>query len=626
MTVSALLATVALSAVLFVWYLAYERNPSPPESVQVPGLSEVTTIAWGSRHGVRIRASSYLDATAALGYTHGWRNPWSVIFWRQAALGRLAEWFGDDAIAIDRLTRQLGFATRAEEVAGTLSAEDSLFLEAYTAGLNAALLDPDTPLREDFLQLRLLPAPWQIWHTLALERLLAWLAVPRGDIPSGHSDLEPFLQANRQMRTWLRLHGFEHSIAWIMEDAGDVTLFQRLVYGDAALPVFQRVEVALGAGQYLRGISIPGTPFMPFGITRDFAWSLLPHARASVQRVAARADSGAYTHERLRSSSGNEYLVVTDHGNSSIRLSGDRPDSVWTLTWPGFRAISDIASWRGLLLGQRPGFRLLGGDGLWMDRSGAWAVLGSPPVERSLPSGIFVGLSPSSAFVSDALATREGVAVEFWMAEAYSAWAARRAPALIQAVAGLPALSPAVANALIYLTTWDFTYTSASIAPSIFEAWTQFYESQTGSLMAPDFASPQIVRDTLGLRVALARGVENLTQRLGADQSQWRWERLHPDRRYFPYRTKMGTELMEPMEWAGHGHATSLAWNPAPHNAEPAPNAASEAWHQSAIWGTITIRERSVNPHAPLGIHRASDLLTPETLLSGTLHTTYLEP
>lgn len=606
------------------WYLSYQRNPRPSVAVRVAGLAEAVSLGWGEEDDVQIRAANMQDAVLGLGYAHGWNHAWTVVLWRQAALGRLAEVFGDDAVAIDRLMRLLGIEPRARSAAQALPPDDLRYLESYAAGLNAALTDPKLPLRRDFLQYGMVPEPWEVWHTLAVERLLAWLAVPERDLAATAPAF--VVAADNALRNWLHVHGFEHSLAWIYGDGDDRTFFWRFVYGNTALPAMQELEISTGPGHYVRGASIPGMPFLPFGITPDGAWALFPSAGVSVERAPDTLNPGTHSHERILSASGREFIQATERSGNRIVLPENGGSPPWTLSWSGFTATSDVAAWRSLQSEGAPVFELLDGSGLRTDRSGGWTVLGSPGVIRLPGEGVLIGLSPASAFVAEFLGEHEDLDIESWLSEAYSSWAARFAPRLLQAVTGGDSYSPALRSALTYLQNWDYTYAGASIAPSILEAWIHHLPDFRALPAPPETALRRVLADTLVVRRALERGVQRLESQFGPDQSQWRWEQLHADRRHFPYPSDHNRLWLAAMDWPGHGHRTSLAWSPAPKVTAPVPSAAWEAWHQAGSWGYVTVRERSVDPHAFLGIHRAPDLLTPGALLSEIRHTTHLEP
>ncbi|MFQ5572081.1 MAG: penicillin acylase family protein, partial [Rhodothermales bacterium] len=148
-----------------IWYLAYGVKAPPPERRILEGLDAPVEIGWGPE--LSIHARHLNDAIRALGYAHGRERAWSVILWRQAATGRLSEWFGGPTLELDRLARHLGLATLARTSFDALEAEDKALIEAYSEGLNVALMSPEGKLQQELVLLGLEPEPWQPWHTLA---------------------------------------------------------------------------------------------------------------------------------------------------------------------------------------------------------------------------------------------------------------------------------------------------------------------------------------------------------------------------------------------------------------------------------------------------------------------------
>ncbi|PSQ89107.1 MAG: peptidase S45, partial [Bacteroidetes bacterium QS_8_64_10] len=172
-------------------------------------------------------AESEHDRYAALGYVHGRARPWPMMLWRQAALGRLGEWFGPSALEVDSLSRKLGFAALAQRTYDGLSAEQKASLRAYTSGLNAALDGPAPQLDQEITLLDVQPASWKPWHTLALERLFAWLSAappPADSLRNASPQVRAFFRADRDLRKLLHLHNFQQSAAWAVRDSAGTRL------------------------------------------------------------------------------------------------------------------------------------------------------------------------------------------------------------------------------------------------------------------------------------------------------------------------------------------------------------------------------------------------------------------
>ena len=606
-----------------IWHLSYGLRPSPPAQAIIPSLGAPASISWNSHGDVQIRGTQNLDAVTALGFVHGWSHAWTIVLWRQASQGRLSEWFGDEAVPADRLLRQLGIAKDAQTIEASLLPEDREFLQAFTDGVNAAFSTGDIPMRQDFVRMRLEPAPWEMWHTIAIERLFAWLTVPSSDLQTRDPRLTTIAQANRSIHRLLRVHGFEHTIAWITQsDNNSSSLYQRIVYGDIALAFFQEFSISLGQGEFIAGISLPGTPFVPFGSTQDAAWSVLPQTRV---RFHAIRNENVFAFERFHGPDGSEYLARVIPDQSYIWAADIAQDSIWGLSWSGLSNATDVSSWRQLLGGKWSPFALLGGGGLWMERNGSWQVMGSPPFTSSLEQGTLAGLAPTAMHVANAIGHQPAATIGKLQSAAYSSWAAGLTPRLIQTISN-HVLSPAATSALGYLDNWDYTYSRSSIAATIFDTWTEILQGPLGNQEDPLTIPESVTQDTILVADALEQSALVLVQRYGSERSRWRWENTHSNHLHFPYPPAGEDPWLPPAEKPGSGHATTLTWNPAPYLTEPAASASIEMWHQSVDWGTIWTRSHSIDPITPFGVLNVPDTVMAFPLPSATNFTTLLAP
>lgn len=635
-----------LAGGILFWFLSYGVESRPPERLAMSALSQPAEVVWDREGVVSITAQNEADAYVALGYAHGRKRLWSAVLWRQAALGQMAEWFGEDAVTLDHLTRQLGLARGARQDYGSLTDEERTLLDAYSRGLNVVLDSRAGRLQEELVLLDVEPALWEPWHTLAVERLFAWLAstplAPEDRRNVGvHAD--SFYTADRWLRDWLQLYGFENSVAWIASDSTGSHFYQRHNYGASARPLFEETRLSWADSAWVAGASLPGTPFFPSGKTRTSAWSILLSAEARLERVAA--DSGSITvrYDRLRSSENEEFLVTVQRLQGQYPFEDVReinpadtlfgPDTLWALDWSGFAAKTDFSAWRALTVGTSVPFQLFKGDGLRMTANGAWQVLGTPAVNVPFSGGVLIGNADWSMYAGEYLSTLVSdstvVDVEAWSLDPHSAWASRMAPPLINDLT-TDAPSEIYEEALTYLLNWDFGYDRASIAASIFDTWMSIYQDTTGTL-------PKLEGDSLGsieqftyrpLRNrTLEQAIAHLEATYSDDLSQWRWERVQPERRAFalwaadslgstttnlPARARYG-----PISLPGRGHPTALAWGTSPIQQGAAATATWEAWISTADWDVFSIRRRSLDPNATLGRYLVSDQIpSPFTLES----------
>ncbi len=525
-----LLLLFALLTAGVLWYLVYAVDASPPEQAEVPGLQAPTTIQWSDRGPATIEASTLADTYAALGYVHGLRRTWSIVLWRQTALGRLAEWFGAGVLPIDRHARRLDLARQSRQAYARLPDADRTLLDAYAAGVNAAF-DADAARHHDELVLLdLAPAPWAPWHTLTIERLFGWLATA----PLPDSVASSFTRADAQFRRWLRLEGLPHSIAWTHQSEGSTVLFQRHTYGTSALPLFDDVIIQRPGRPDIAGASLPGTPFLPTGTAGSDGWSLLLDSRTALSRVDTAALTTTSSFHRLQTHTNREDLLHVRRAESGLPLPATSPDSMATiLQWDGFRPLSDAPAWRALLQADPPSFQLLSGSGLRIGPDG-WRLTGPATIHKPLPDGLLIGRTRWAHYQAEALRPRLRTAAS---ADALalgqsdsSVWATQQGETLLPVIRSMDGETGPVGDALTYLRNWNFRYDRASIAASVLDTWLH----QQGAPFAP-LASDSLQAEAMDMyQRSLRRAVDTLVARFGADAEQWRWERVQPNQRHFP--------------------------------------------------------------------------------------------
>lgn len=159
------------------------RRPLPRVDGEVHGVRglngpvEVVRDRWGVPH---ITAHDECDAQFALGFCHGQDRLWQMELQRRLACGELAEILGGLALDVDRFMRRLGLQRAAARELAELDAPTRECLEAYVAGVNAAinqvLARGRLPL--EYSLLRFLPRPWQVLDTLSFARYFAFTQSP----------------------------------------------------------------------------------------------------------------------------------------------------------------------------------------------------------------------------------------------------------------------------------------------------------------------------------------------------------------------------------------------------------------------------------------------------------------
>ncbi|MDP9339710.1 MAG: penicillin acylase family protein [Acidobacteriota bacterium] len=143
-----------------VWWFVYRPLPQTDGAVTVGGLHAdvgVDRDSWGVPH---IRAASLEDLIEAQGYVMAQDRLWQMDLLRRAARGRLAEIFGDGALAVDKEFRVLGFGRAAERDAAALTGEPRMAIEAYARGVNKFIEQHHNHLPVEFSLLHYKPEPW----------------------------------------------------------------------------------------------------------------------------------------------------------------------------------------------------------------------------------------------------------------------------------------------------------------------------------------------------------------------------------------------------------------------------------------------------------------------------------
>jgi hypothetical protein len=644
-----------------VGYLAYGTEPVRSGRLTLEGLHEPAAIAWSEDGRVTIEAAREPDLAAALGYVHGVDDAWALALWRQAALGSLAAWFGERYVAFDRHARTLGLGTLAYHTYAALPDSARALLDAYARGVNRALADPAVAQRDEFVLLDVAAEPFEPWHALAVERLLAWVGTPPLRLEGAaarDSGLVRFARTDALYRAFLHLGG-GHSRAWAarLDSAGTgspgTAFVQQHAYGASALPLVREVTLRRG-GRSVTAATVPGTLVFPGGVGDGRAWSVFLTSAVALDSTSAPPPPLDY--DRLVDRVGNETLLPIRRGREGLFFETEaparplpsvhRPDTLltdtlvapllladttaapapaapppaWVVRWPGFSLGTDVGAWWALTQGRPPAFRLFRGDGLAVARGGAAEVLGSPPVLQPLPGGVFVAADSLARFAAvrlaglltdDTLGARR--TPDALAADTYSPWAAARLPGLLAALGHRDSLAADLKDAHAYLLSWDARYTPDAIGASLFETWITAHAEELGAPPAPgDSVSPVILQQTLRLAVAILR------TRYGERPSAWRWERVQPGARFFPVWTQgdatrgPAAARYAPVTPGLGGHPTALLLGPSRFFGGPPAPAVWTAWTTTADWGGLTVRHPVVETDAFLARARSAlDTATP---------------
>ena len=167
------LALLGLTGTGMYWRWSRAALPAVEGTVRLPGLAAPVTVRRDA-HGIpHLRASSVADAMRAQGFVTAQDRLWQMDVMRRAALGELADAFGEGALRADREMRTLGLNRAARDAAELLPPDVRATIEAYAAGVNAFMDAQGDALPIEFRLLRYRPRAWTAVDTLAVGKLLA---------------------------------------------------------------------------------------------------------------------------------------------------------------------------------------------------------------------------------------------------------------------------------------------------------------------------------------------------------------------------------------------------------------------------------------------------------------------
>jgi penicillin amidase len=143
-------------------------------AIVVQGLSSAAQVYRDSYGVPHIFAKTEDDLFFAMGFVVSQDRLWQMDINRRAATGTLSEIFGAPTLAYDKLIRTIGLPEIANQLIENLSPESKRIMTAYTAGVNAFLDIHKKHLPTEFIVMKYEPQPWDISHSLAFQRLMAW--------------------------------------------------------------------------------------------------------------------------------------------------------------------------------------------------------------------------------------------------------------------------------------------------------------------------------------------------------------------------------------------------------------------------------------------------------------------
>ncbi|QGU32831.1 penicillin acylase family protein [Thermochromatium tepidum] len=170
----ALVFASALGTVGLILWIAKRAEPIYSGTLELAGLSRPVEVRFGPHAVPTLVASDLEDLIFAQGYVTAAERMWQMDLLRRLGGGRLAELFGQDAVAVDRFFRTLGLPLEARRALEALEASDRALLAAYAAGVNAYRERARHRLPLEYVIAGLEPAPWQPEDSLVIGAYMAW--------------------------------------------------------------------------------------------------------------------------------------------------------------------------------------------------------------------------------------------------------------------------------------------------------------------------------------------------------------------------------------------------------------------------------------------------------------------
>lgn len=174
------LGLVALCAAWLAWGF-WGTRPVLVGGFAVEGASAQLSIVRDRYGAPHVFAATEEDVYFGLGFAHAQDRIFQMDLTRRAMQGRLSELVGSRALEADKRARMLGWTRAADTQLARLSPATRATLEAYTAGVNAAIRAGATSPEYFILLAR--PEPWRPQDTAAV-----WLAMT--DLLTGGDDID----------------------------------------------------------------------------------------------------------------------------------------------------------------------------------------------------------------------------------------------------------------------------------------------------------------------------------------------------------------------------------------------------------------------------------------------------
>ena len=140
----------------------------------VAGISAPVEILRDANGIPHIYGKSEADGWFGLGYAHAQDRLWQMDFSRRIGAGKLSEILGEKGLKTDKFLRTLSVYHFAEQNYANETPKTRAMLQAYAAGVNAFIGEPQGPMPPEFYVLGVTPRPWKPADSLVWSKMMAW--------------------------------------------------------------------------------------------------------------------------------------------------------------------------------------------------------------------------------------------------------------------------------------------------------------------------------------------------------------------------------------------------------------------------------------------------------------------
>src|SRR3954454_9318241 len=355
------------AASLGLWHRLF-RAPLPRTrgSVAVKGVTAPVKIERDALGVARIEARTVEDLCFGQGFAIAQDRLFQLELYRRIAAGRVSEFAGPAGLGTDRMMRTLGLHRRAQAEVATMPRSAREYVEAYGAGIGAAITAMAVPPVELQL-LRIDPEPWTVADTLAIGKIIALGFSTNMETELFRAELVQLIGAEKVARLepqypggnpvvtqpgvpWsgdalelaAQIASVRHAVGLSLEPAGSnnwVVSGQRSVTGapllanDPHIPssipdVWHTVELS-SPDLEMRGGAMPGFPGLVIGQSRHVAWGFT-NVMADVQDLFVERVRSAHEDNPPAYEFEGEWRELTVlHDRIAVRGRQPAPLEIW---------------------------------------------------------------------------------------------------------------------------------------------------------------------------------------------------------------------------------------------------------------------------------------------------------